>query len=437
LTVLAAVWTVIALGAGGLVLSYAFRQNVETAFDKRLEDILIGLVSGVDAGPDESLTVATRAIDQRFSQVFSGWYWQVFDGQGVLLRSRSLWDQELADVPVRSDGGRTGYAYLQGPRDQRLRVLANDITIPRRDGVVTFLVAADVAEIETDVRRFNTLLAVSLGVLGIGLIIAIILQVTFGLRPLQRLRRDLDKVRTGREGRLGAGYPQEISPLADAMNAVLEHNDEMIGRARAHAGDLAHGLKTPLSILRGEARDIDPDKSAQIKRQVDTMNRLIDHHLARAAAAGAAKFSGKRTQVGAVASEIRDGLLHLFAGRGITISLDIPDDLYFQGEQEDLEEILGNLMENACKWARHHIGITAKAGQDGLRIVVVDDGPGLTESEASAATERGRRFDEKNAGAGLGLAIVSDIAGLYGGHFTLQRAEAGGLEATLLLPAAV
>lgn len=436
LTALAAVWTVLALVGGGLVLSYAFRQTVEDAFDKRLEDILIGVVSGVEAGSDGILTVTRQVIDQRFTQVFSGWYWQVSDSQGILLRSRSLWDQELAGTTPGASVSNDGHSYTRGPRNQDLRVFSSEITIPRHTGVLTFSVGADVAETKQQVRTFNALLAVSLGLLGIGLIVAIILQVTLGLQPLHRLRRDLDKVRTGRESRLSGGYPREIDPLVDAMNAVLEHNNEMVRRARAHAGDLAHGLKTPLAILRGEAHDLDADRSDRINRQVDTMNRLIDRHLTRAAAAGVARFTGTRTQILPVAREIRAGLLLLFAEQDILISLDIPAASYFQGEQEDLEEMLGNLMENACKWARKHIRVAVHVEQTVLRIGVADDGPGLTENESQAAIERGRRFDKQISGSGLGLAIVGDIAALYGGRLTLQRAAAGGLEAVLELPAA-
>lgn len=436
LTALAAVWTVLALVGGGPVLSYAFRQTVEDAFDKRLEDILIGVVSGVEAGSDGILTVTRQVIDQRFTQVFSGWYWQVSDSQGILLRSRSLWDQELAGTTPGASVSNDGHSYTRGPRNQDLRVFSSEITIPRHTGVLTFSVGADVAETKQQVRTFNALLAVSLGLLGIGLIVAIILQVTLGLQPLHRLRRDLDKVRTGRESRLSGGYPREIDPLVDAMNAVLEHNNEMVRRARAHAGDLAHGLKTPLAILRGEAHDLDADRSDRINRQVDTMNRLIDRHLTRAAAAGVARFTGTRTQILPVAREIRAGLLLLFAEQDILISLDIPAASYFQGEQEDLEEMLGNLMENACKWARKHIRVAVHVEQTVLRIGVADDGPGLTENESQAAIERGRRFDKQISGSGLGLAIVGDIAALYGGRLTLQRAAAGGLEAVLELPAA-
>ena len=437
LTLLAAVWIALALVAGGLVLSIAFRQTVETAFDKRLQDNLLSVLSGIDTEAGGRLRFATASADQRFTQVYSGWYWQVSDDQGVRLRSRSLWDQQLdgATLPADTIGG--VYGYLTGPREQKLRVFARRITIPHHDGALTFLVAADVSQTEKEVRSFNTLLIVSLGVLGVGLIVAIVLQVTFGLRPLRRLRGDLDKVRAGQESRLGGGYPREIDPLVDAMNGVLANNEDMIRRARAHAGDLAHGLKTPLSILRGEAAGLERSKSDQINQQIATMSRLIDRHLARAAAAGTGKFAGKRASVAAVAHDIRAGLLRLFAERQIEILIAIPNDLCFQGEREDLEEMLGNLMENACKWARNKILVKAETDRSSLRITVADDGPGLDESELDLAAERGRRFDAQTSGSGLGLAIVNDIATLCGGRLVLQRAETGGLEAILELPAAI
>lgn len=436
LTVLAAVWIVVGLGAGGLVLSFVFQRTVESAFDERLEDILVGVVAAAEVRPDGTLALSRQAIDQRFSRVFSGWYWQISDASGVLARSRSLWDQELADSSLRAQAGGGRFTYLSGPREKMLRVFSRNITIPRHDGALTFLVGADVVETEQEVHVFNALLMFSLGLLGAGLVIAIILQVAFGLRPLLRLRGDLEKVRTGTNDRLSNGYPQEIKPLADAMNAVLEQNNEMIKRARAVAGDLAHGLKTPLSILRGEANDLDAEKSARLNKQIDAMSRLVDRYLARSATAGIARFSNKRTEILPVAREIRDGLIRLFAERNLTIVLDIPEELYFQGEKEDLEEMLGNLMENACKWASENVGVTARKEQSALHICVSDDGPGLTEMESKAATERGRRFDERSSGSGLGLAIVNDIAALYQGQLTLERASIGGLEAALELPAA-
>jgi signal transduction histidine kinase len=436
LTTLAAAWTILALVAGGLVLSYAFRQTVENAFDQRLDDIQLGVISGVEAKPDGTLAMTRPIIDQRFSQVFSGWYWQVSDSQTVLLRSRSLWDQELENTAIGAIIDGEGRGYVRGPRERSLRGIASEITIPRRADPLVILVAADISETQREVRSFNALLATSLGLLGIGLIVAILLQVTLGLRPLQRLRNDLDKIRAGETAKLGDGYPTEIHPLIEAMNAVLEHNSEMVRRARAHAGDLAHGLKTPLSILKGESADFDPGKSARINRQIDTMSRLIDHHLTRAAATGTARFTAARTEVLPVATEIRASLLQLFAERDLNLSLDVPPALQFRGEREDLEEMVGNLMENACKWAQKKVCVTAQIDKSTLRIKVVDDGPGLTDDESKTAVERGRRFDSRNSGTGLGLAIVSDISELYGGRISLQRAKTGGLEAILELPAA-
>ncbi|NNE83432.1 MAG: sensor histidine kinase [Alphaproteobacteria bacterium] len=436
LTILAAAWTILALVAGGLVLSFAFRQTVENAFDQRLDDIQLGVISGVEAQPDGTLAMTRPLIDQRFSQVFSGWYWQISDGQTVLLRSRSLWDQELENTAVGAIVDGDGPGYLRGPRERKLRSIAAEITIPRRAEPLVILVAADISETRREVRSFNALLAISLGLLGVGLIVAILLQVTLGLRPLQRLRNDLDRIRAGEAGKLDDGYPAEIHPLVEAMNAVLEHNSEMVRRARAHAGDLAHGLKTPLSILKGESTDFDPEKSARIDRQIDTMSRLIDHHLTRAAATGTASFTAARTEVLPVATEIRTSLLQLFAEQNLEISLSVSPDLYFRGEREDLEEMIGNLMENACKWAQKKICVTAMVENNSLRINVVDDGPGLSDDESKSAVERGRRFDSRNSGSGLGLAIVSDISALYGGEISLQRSKTGGLQAILELPAA-
>ena len=431
----AIVWTAIALSAGGAALSYGFRQSAETAFDTKLEILLRGVMAAIALDDSGELVVLRTVGEPRFEQVYSGWYWQIADGAGLRLRSRSLWDRDLADVPSGGPEGSIARGNVSGPRGRDLRTLAQAITIPRYERPLHVIVAGDVAEIEAEAGRFDLLLTASLGFLGIGLIVAILLQVGFGLRPLRRLAGDLDRIRRGEATHLAPDYPDEVAPLVGAMNAVLDHDRAQVERARTHVGNLAHGLKTPLTILKAEvAREFDPARIGPAMAQVTAMTRLIDHHLTRAAAAASADVTGARTDLAPVVAEIRSGLLRAFADRALEIVDEVPPGLSFRGERQDLEEMLGNLMENACKWARARIVVSGTSDGRQLRITVDDDGPGMAEDQTAPAVERGKRLDEQSAGSGLGLAIVKDIAELYGGELTLDRSPLGGLGARLRLP---
>jgi len=435
LTALAAVWTVALLLAGGFVLSIAVEKTVERNLDERMNSIVLALVSSVAFDTDGAAILARPIADERFAQVFSGWYWQVSDGQSVLLRSRSLWDQNLSLILPPQNDIEGNLALGTGPRNQSIRILTRQIIFPERDRPLTFAVALPTSEIRREVEPFNHLLIIALGILGVGLLIAILLQVTLGLRPLRHLRRDLDAVRTGRAEQLSPSYPGEIRPLVEAMNAVLTTNADVVRRARGHAADLAHGLKTPLSIVKTEARNLPTETYTRINEQTARMQRLIDHHLSRAAT-GADKYTMARTQLRPVAEEIRVGLLRLFADRNLDITLNIDGDIHFRGERGDLEEMLGNLLENACKWTKTIVRMNATEGNGFCHIRIQDDGPGLAPEKIRLATERGRRFDEREAGSGLGLSIVNELATLYGGTLTLETGESGGLSVELIIPAA-
>jgi len=431
----AIVWIAIALSAGGAALSYGFRQSAETAFDTKLEILLRGVMAAAALDEVGDVVVLRTVGEPRFEQVYSGWYWQIEDGAGLRLRSRSLWDQDLADISPGGPEGPIARAYLSGPRGRDLRTVAQTITLPRYERPLRFIVAGDVAEVEAEAGRFDLLLTASLGFLGVGLIVAILLQVGFGLRPLRRLAGDLDRIRRGEATHLAPDYPDEVAPLVGAMNAVLDHDRAQVERARTHVGNLAHGLKTPLAILKAEiAKEFDPARVGPATDQVTAMTRLIDHHLTRAAAAASADVTGARTAVAPVVSEIRSGLLRAFADRALEIEDEVSPSLSFRGERQDLEEMLGNLMENACKWARARIVVSGSLDGGQLRITVDDDGPGMAEDQTAPALERGKRLDEQRSGSGLGLAIVKDIAELYGGELRLERSPLGGLGVSLRLP---
>jgi signal transduction histidine kinase len=288
------------------------------------------------------------------------------------------------------------------------------------------------------VDRFTGVLAASLGGLGVLLALAALGQVAVGLAPLTTMQQALQRVREGRQHRLEGRFPNELQPLIDEFNGVLDRNAEVVDRARAQAGNLAHALKTPLAILRQAARTTEPSGfSALVVEQVQVAERQMHWHLARARAAATQGVPGQRTAIGPVLASLLRAMDKLHADRHLDLGAEaVAPDLAFAGEEQDLQEMLGNLLDNACHNARGEVTVKAQRAGRSLRITVDDDGPGIAPEQRAAVLQRGVRLDENRDGSGLGLAIVVDLAQLYGGDVTLDRADAGGLRVTLSLPAA-
>lgn len=426
----AAVWLMLILAVGGGALAWAFRDSVESEFSHRLDALLRSMIASMDTAPDGSVALVRPLGDPRFDQVYSGWYWQVTEPSGRQIRSRSLWDAVLGPGGT---GTELHTRHAVGPKGEDMLVAERDLLFPGSGIPVHVQIAADLREVRDGVRRFDLLLMSALSLLGISLVVAILIQVRFGLRPLRLLAADLAAVREGDRPRLEGRYPEEVAPLAEAMNAVLDHDEELIERARTHVGNLAHGLKTPLAVLAAEGGG-SPDPQL-VRTQVQSMRRLIDHHLGRASAvAGAGRVMGVRTPVEEVANGMAAVLARIFADRHLTIDLQVAGGTTFRGHREDLEEILGNLMENACKWATGQVRLAANDDGCTLTIVVDDDGPGMTEEAAAEASQRGRRLDEAAPGWGLGLSIVTDLVEVNGGTISFHRSDLGGLSVKVRLP---
>jgi signal transduction histidine kinase len=351
-----------------------------------------------------------------------------------LRRSASLWDEALPVVPVSGAQGVT--LDLVGPHGEPLRLLSRAIGLPGRDQPFVYTVAGDRREIEAETEGFNRLLMLGLGTLLLGVVAAVLIQVRFGLEPLRRIRRGLADVRIGRAKRLAGDYPEEIRPLADELNALLDHNEAVVERARTHVGNLAHGLKTPIAVLTNEASRSRGSLATLTLRQTALMRQQVDHHLSRARAMATASVIGSRCDVAPVLSDLQRTLARIYASRELAIEVACPPELAFRGARQDLEEMLGNLLDNACKWASGRVVASAEAVDERLMVVVEDDGPGLPPERRSEVMQRGRRLDERVPGSGLGLSIVVDIAELYGGALSLHEAASGGLRARLELPAA-
>ena len=427
-------WIVLALGAGGLGLSFLFRGHVERVFDARLEVLLETLIAAAEMSEDGTeLAVGPLPGEPRFARPYSGWYWQVSGSGGIEVRSRSLWDQAL---PLATPGGGTALTEVAGPGGERLRVLERDITLPGLDAPLRFAVAAETGELARELRGFQATLWIALGALGAGLAAALFAQVRYGLRPLRAVRAALAGVREGRTARIAGALPAEVGPLVDELNALLDHNADMLERMRRHVGNLAHALKGPLTVLTNAGAGETGSFADIVRAQTDAMRRDVEHHGARARAAGAARLIGARTPLAPIIDRLKETLLLLHAERPVAIAVAAEGAATFGGEQHDLEEMLGNLLDNACKWAAHQVRLSVRVERGRLELTVDDDGPGIELPARTAALERGRRLDETTPGEGLGLAIVDDLAALYGGALALGDSPLGGLRARLELPAA-
>lgn len=430
----AGLWCALVLSGGGYLLSALFGETVVRNFDGRLGVMLEGLVAGSEIDQDGRLQLRLQLGEPRFAQPLSGWYWQVNAGDRVLDRSPSLWDQNL---PMALPGGaQTITSNLAGPDGQPVRLMVRAISLPDADKPLLYAVAGDRAEISAERRRFDWLLSLALAILFVGLLGALLLQVRVALEPLRRIEAGLAAIRGGLTRRLEGRFPTELEPLAAELNALIDYGEALIERARTHVGNLAHGLKTPLAVLTNEASRREGPRAALVDRQVAQMRKLVDHHLARARAVATGAILGARTEVAPVLDDLRRTLLRIHAERALAVTVACPSGLAFRGARQDLEEMLGNLLDNACKWAAHAVRVEVRRAGGRLQLAIDDDGVGLTEQERADVLGRGRRLDERVPGSGLGLAIVADIALLYGGRLTLERAALGGLSARLDLPAA-
>jgi signal transduction histidine kinase len=404
------------------------------------------MANGLWAGSavDETGEVTAPPLtDARALRVFSGKYWELAEitpqRLRPLARSRSLWDSDLAgpsDLGIFQLGSNVHYN-ARGPQNEPLHVVALTRSLPGRKAPVVFLAAEDRSPVDRDVRNFALRTGGLLVLLGAGLVTAVILQVRVGLKPLFDLRREVTDVRKGKAERVDGAYPAELAPLAHELNALVAHNQEVVDRQRTHVGNLAHALKTPLSVMLTEAGRADGPLAELVGRQAEAMRMQVDHHLRRARAAARSQGSRDRTMVAPAIEELARTLERIFERRGVAIEHEAPDDLAFQGERQDLLEIVGNVMENACKWSKGRVWVSGgRAEGDRLRVVVEDDGAGLPAERREEVFKRGARLDESAPGSGLGLSIVEELVRAYGGSVRLDQSVHGGLKVELELPRA-
>ena len=436
----AVLWIVAGVAIAGFSISALFRTHVTELVNAELIGHLDELERLLVRTPDGHITLSRRLSDPRFAQPGAGFYWQVSGRDGFTLQSSSLEPNQHLPPPTVGADRQLVRVMEIGPFGEKMIAYARPWEGLESGYVIQ--VGADQRLVDDVLSHFNYTLLLSLGTLAIALIGAGALQTWFGLRPMRRLRDALRDIRAGKAVALPRDFPSEVRPLVDDLNALIDANTQMIRRARTQAANLAHGLKTPLAVLADEARRLlargDTEGAAVLAQQSGRMQRQIDFQLARARAAANAGLPGVTTPLGPALAAIATAMRRLYAKRSLTITNVTDEGLIAAVDPNDLDEMVANLVDNACKWARTCVSVTATYHQPTgqLRIAIVDDGPGIPPDALSRAFAPGERLDEAKPGSGLGLAIVRDLALLHGGSVELSANGNGGLHAELRLPAA-
>ncbi|HPP46005.1 MAG TPA: sensor histidine kinase [Accumulibacter sp.] len=444
-------WIVVSIVAAGWGLSALFRQHVEAQLEDELHRHLDQLTAQLTLDGRGRPALSAALSDPRWQRPYSGLYWQVDladspgKAQAGVLRSRSLWDFVLTASIVHLEDAQIHHLRLRGPNDQSLAVVERQVHFAAADEATgeiqhafRLLVAVEESQLDEPLARFNKALWLSLCVLGGGLAIAALSQVVVGLAPLRKLQQALERVREGEATTLPNHFPAEIQPLVEEFNKVLEQKAVVVERARTQAGNLAHALKAPLSVLLNAAAGQDDELAGQVRRQVSIANQQVQYHLSRAQHAADMRLARVRTPLSSVVEGLLRTMRRLHAARSLELLWLAPaTPAVFRGEEQDLQEMLGNLLDNACKWAQTRVTVDVRLHGKQLSIAVDDDGPGIDVDMRNAALRRGVRIDEQTPGSGLGLAIVRDLTQLYGGELQLSDSDLGGLCALLILPAAV
>jgi signal transduction histidine kinase len=428
---------VAALGAlpvlviAGATLLWLFYERIESKYDAFLTAYQQQLIAGAELTVNGTLRLRAQPADPHFDLPFSGWYWQVSALDRTLAQSVSAGPLQGAEgLSISSFEGAEDWI---GPGGVELRAVARAVRLPGSDEPIRVVVTGPHAEIDREVLAFGIQLALALGGLGLAFLLATALQVRYGLLPLGALREALQVVRKGTAPRLAGDYPREVAPLVDELNEVLAHNQALISRARVQAGNLAHGLKSPLTVLRQELTEIKNERGEILRDQVALIADQVERVLARIRAAGPLSAVSGHARVAPVLQDLAFSLDIIHRERGVALQIQCPADATFAGDAADLAEMLGNLMDNACKWARNKV-LVAVTAAEGLTVVIDDDGPGIPAARRDAALKRGARLDQFMPGTGLGLDIVREMSELYRGSLQLDDSPSGGLRARLELP---
>ena len=436
----AALWIIVLLAGGGYALDRVLTGAITRNFDAQLEYVMTALIATAEIDAEGGVSLNRTPADQRFLEAYSGLYFQISPSDATTREevsplnfpSRSLWDRRLQ---VR--GGHQDFdvhTYNSGEFEgELLRVVERDVRLPGSEIRWRFQVAQNRDGLDEQIAVLRRTMVRSFGALGLGLIILAALQAIYGLWPLRRVRRAIASIRSGEKSRIEERFPQEIEPLTQELNALLEHNEKQAEEARRHAGNLAHALKTPLTVITNAAAAKSPDLPEAVLREAGTMRRQVDHHLARARAIGRRSSAQARSEVWPALEAVERAVARLH--EDVTVDLAGDKDASVRVERQDLDEMLGNLIENAAKYGGGRVFVTVNTTPECVEIEVEDDGKGIPETQRTSIFDRGARLDVEKPGTGLGLAIVRDVAEIYGGSIRLEESEdLGGLLARLKLP---
>ncbi len=449
----AALWITLALLLVGVLLVALFRQHAEAELAARAAGPLDALAAALtvvpappsSAGAESRLDLAEQPSDEAFRRPYGGAYWWISDVQATPLRSRSWWDAvpapALAEEFARLAGARIGRFDVTGPQAQPLVVWARRVELGDWDRPLVVAVAFDTTRLQGVTRDFARTVALALAALALALWAASWWQVQLGLEPMRRLQQSLASLRAGRSSQLQGRFPAEVQPLVNELNALLDDNDRLVRQAREQTGNLAHALKTPLAVLGNAAAQWQGDEGERLRAQLAHIHRQVELQLARARATSAGTLTARDVDRRADAAATVDSLLRtlqrLHAERRIVaVRVGDPPPLIVAVDSDVLHELLGNLLDNAFRWARSEVRVSlqAVAPAQQLRLDIDDDGPGIPEPRREEALQRGRRLDETQPGSGLGLAIADELVRLAGGSLQLAAAPLGGLRVSLMLP---
>ena len=431
---IATVWIGLLLAGGGFALDRVLAAAITQNFDDQLEYVMTALIVSSEIDEVGEVRFTREAADQRFLEPGSGLYWQVSAPERDPFPSRSLWDRRLAYGSRRQDSAVRSYDSTQFP-DETLRVIQRDVQLPGSPVRWRFQVAASRDGLNEQIGVLRRTLVRSFALLGLGLVVLAALQTLYGLWPLRRVRAEIARMRAGVSNRVSDAMPLEVQPMVEELNALIEHNERQAEEARRHAGNLAHALKTPLTVIMNAATAEADDLAETVVREARTMRRQVDHHLARARAVGRRGSAHSRADVWPSLESVERAVGRLY--RHVRIDVTGPKDLSVHVERQDLDEMLGNLIENAAKYGGGSVFVTVDAQAGFVEALVEDDGVGIPEAERTRIFDRGVRLDTGKPGTGLGLAIVRDVAEIYGGTVSLEESEdLGGLMVRLRLPAA-
>lgn len=429
----AALWIALFLVIGGFALDRVLTGSVERNFDDQLEYVLNAMIASSEIGPDGEVRFNRQPADQRFIETYSGVYFQI-SGEGAdAFPSRSLWDRRLR-VSSLEDNTKVHIYDSNEFQDEPLRIVERDVVLPGSKVRWRYQVAQSRQMIDSQIRELRSTLIWSLAALGAGLLLLAAIQTVYGLWPLRRVRREVALIRSGTKTRVAQEFPTEIRPLTEEINQLLAHSEEQAEEARRHAGNLAHALKTPLTVITNAATARVPDLAEIVCREAQVMRRQVDHHLARARAIGRRTSSQARATVWTSLEAVQRAVDRLYENATVDIAGDRSAEV--RVERQDLDEMIGNLVENAAKYGGGRVFVTVEPRDSVVDIIVEDDGKGIAEADRDLLFTRGARLDTDKPGTGLGLAIVRDVARIYGGSVALEESEdLGGLLARLSLPA--